>query len=143
MENLTVEKILEKAREKHQKIRIWYGDRETGRDWGDVFDTFGFVGKSVGKEPIFLLIRRETSIGGPAILTDCIVRITIDKKEVYRHPNFHQPEYSYKAVRKNSKLYKEGYRYSVFAGDTLIRNCQKEKQAQNEIDFHKGLRNVA
>jgi hypothetical protein len=77
------------------RIRVHYGDTETGRDWGDVFNVSGYVGKSTGREPILLMVDNARSMGGPAILTDCIVRIRYANRreggDIYRHPNYSPP----------------------------------------------------
>jgi len=76
---------------RNTRIRIFLGDEKTGKDWLEVWDTIGYVGRSTGNIKIPLLIRRKDSWGGGAILDDCIVKITIDKCVVYQHPNYHCP----------------------------------------------------
>lgn len=132
--------ILEKASRNRTKLRLWYGNKETGKDWGDVHDVFGYIGRSCGTVKIPLMIARRNSSGGPAILTDAIIKITEDKKTVYQHPKFHQPEYTIKPASKSLK--QSGYNYSVFAGEQNIRNTQTLVQAEHEVAFHKGERNI-
>lgn len=72
-----------------QRIRIFLGDRKTGKDWCQEWDTMGYVGKSTGKIKIPLLVNNSRSWGGGGISTGSIVRITIDKRDVYRHPKYH------------------------------------------------------
>lgn len=79
------------------RLRIFYGDNETGRFWGDV--SAGYIGRSMGagkypqRVPIMLPLR--TSMGGEPILTDCVVRIEYANKKhggtLYQHPAFHIP----------------------------------------------------
>jgi len=66
-------KWLETSRERKQRIRIWYG--KNGQCWNDEYDTIGYVGRSTGNQKIPLLIHNSRSMGGGAILDDCIVRI--------------------------------------------------------------------
>lgn len=139
--NENVLKILEDANRNHTKLRVWYGDKKTGRDWGEIYDTFGYIGRSCGTKKIPLLLKRKDSMWGGAILADCIVKITIDKKCVYQHPMFNQPKYRIEEASKS--LQKNGYGFSVFAGDSNIFNCKTRKQAENEVAFHLGIRNVA
>lgn len=139
--NKKVLRILENACKNSTKIRVWYGDKETGRDWGEIYDVFGYVGRSTGTQPIPILLKRRDSIGGGAMLPECIVRITIDKRDVYRHPKFNQPKYSITEASKGLK--DRGYNYCVFADGENIYNCKTLKQAENEIAFHLGTRNVA
>jgi hypothetical protein len=89
--------ILEEARQSNHSIRLrfCFGDTGTGRDWEEIHDTTGYIGRSTGSIKIPLLIHKVTSSGGPGILDHCIVRI--EKKnnggsyrEVYRHPKYHK-----------------------------------------------------
>ncbi len=136
-----VVKVLEKAIQTGEKLRIWYGDKVTGRDWMEIWDVYGRIGVSYGNVHIPLLIKTSRSTGGTPVLTDCIVKITLDKKTIYQHKSFNQPKF---IIRDASyELQKKGYMFSVYAGDTNIYNCKERKQAENEIAFHKGLRNKA
>lgn len=89
--------ILEEARQSNRSIRLrfCFGDVETGRDWGEVNDIAGYIGRSTGAIKIPLLLSKITSSGGGGLLDHCIVRI--EKKnnggsyrEVYRHPKYHK-----------------------------------------------------
>jgi hypothetical protein len=73
---IRVIEILEKARQNRTRIRIWYG--KNGHCWNDEFGTIGTVGRSTGQYKIPLLIKNRRSIGGAAILDDCIVRIDVN-----------------------------------------------------------------
>ncbi|MBQ7428390.1 hypothetical protein [Butyrivibrio sp.] len=133
-------KILDNAIKNRLKLRIWYGDPNTGRDWMEVYDVYGYIGRSCGTSKIPLLVKTSKSMGGGAILDHCIVKITADKKVVYKHSSYYQPELKIVDLSQLSKH--NDYPYSVYAGDTCIRNCKTRRQAENEIAFHKGLRNV-
>ena len=134
-------RVLENAMRTNKRIRIFYGDTETGRDWMEIYDTIGTIGRSCGQNKIPLLIKNSRSYGGGAILTHCIVKITIDKEIVYKHPKYYLPEMEIKEASNSLKA--EGYFYSVFADGKNIYNCKTLKQAENEVAFHKGLRNKA
>lgn len=137
----SVIRILEYARQNRIRIRLWYGDAKTGRNWMEVYDTIGIIGRSTGTYKIPLLIKNSRSIGGSAILDNCIVKITIDKKTVYQHPKFYTSQME---IREASvELKQKGYFFSVFAGDVNIYNCKTRQQAENEILFHMGKRNKA
>lgn len=88
-----VQKVLETARKSQETMRIFCGDVTTGRDWMDEYDTIGRIGRSIGAMKSPLLIPKD-DVGGPAILTHCIVRIVnvATGKEVYRHPTYHTPK---------------------------------------------------
>ncbi len=74
-----------------QRVRIFLGDTTTGKDWCEVYDTIGYIGRSTGTVKIPLLVHSSRSLGGGAILDHCIVKITIDKRTVYQHQNYHCP----------------------------------------------------
>ncbi len=133
--------ILDNAINTGVKLRIWYGDKDTGRDWMEVHGVYGRIGRSTGTVKIPLLIKTSRSLGGGAICDDCIVKITSDKSVLYQHPKFYQPKFH---IEEASDYLKSlGYQYSVFAGADIIRNCKTYKAAEREVAFHKGIRNVA
>ena len=86
-----VENILEASRRSKQRLRITYGDGETGRIWSDRA-MIGRISRSTGVMQIPLLISSRRSTGGQALLTDCIVRIQESPvgAELYRHPKLHE-----------------------------------------------------
>lgn len=131
--------ILNNAMTTKKRIRVFYGDTETGKDWLEIFDTMGYVSKSCGQIKIPILVNNSRSAGGSAILTNNIVKITIDKKVVYQHSKYYLPKMEIKEADETLK--KKGYFYSVFANGENIYNCKSLKQAENEIAFHKGTIN--
>lgn len=76
---------LEILRCKGIRVAIEYGDTENGRFWGDV--SKGRIGRSTGVTPVPLIVHNARSMGGEAILTHCILRITTTKGGalVYQH----------------------------------------------------------
>lgn len=64
--------ILDGAMKSHERIRVFYGDNETGRDWMEIYDTIGYVAHSYGSIQIPLLIKDSRSVGGIGILDDNI-----------------------------------------------------------------------
>ena len=90
-----VANILESSRLLRHRIRIFYGDRETGRDWGEENDVTGYVGRSTGASKIPLLVHNSRSYGGGALLDHCIVKImdTHTKRVLYSHPTYHRASY--------------------------------------------------
>lgn len=89
----TIVDILEKAREEPKtRLRFYYGDVKTGRDWGDIHDQVGYIGRSTGEIKIPLIIYNTRSYGGGALLDDCIVKIETSrgKRVLYEHPNYHK-----------------------------------------------------
>jgi len=119
----------------HTRIRLFYGDSKTGRDWCEEYDTMGYVGRSTGKIKIPLLINNSKSMGGGAILTGSIVRITIDKKDVYRHPKYHIGKVELKP---------SGYAnvpYGVWIDGMNQANFKTPEKAMKWADFIKGNTN--
>lgn len=86
-----VRTLLERYRRSGKELRIFYGDRQTGRDWLEEFDTVGTIGRSTGAMKVPLLMIDE--YGGTAISTNSIVRLmdVESGEELYRCKNYHQP----------------------------------------------------
>ena len=80
--------ILLDAMKHRDRIRIFFGDAESGADWCETFDTMGTIGLSCGTAKVPLLVYSVRSMGGDAISTDSIVKITRNKKVIYQHPNY-------------------------------------------------------
>jgi len=76
-----------------KRVRLFYGDPETGRDWGEENDVTGYVGLSTGtvKAPLLLASRRST--GGTAISVDRVLRMLVDGVETFRHSRYVEPDW--------------------------------------------------
>lgn len=85
-------KLLEFLRANKTRVRFHWGNTETGHDWNDDLDVAGTIGRSTGTYKIPILIHNRRSLGGGAILTDCIVKIEYANKKdggvIYEHPNY-------------------------------------------------------
>ena len=121
----TVISVLEWARKGNKRIRIFYGDRKTGRDWCEAYDTVGCVGRSSGISKVPILLRNCRSTSGTAILDDCIVKITWDHKVMYKHPEYHLP------------LKLDGNQIVDDEGQCFYRNDDKTK-VYNEYKWYTG-----
>lgn len=88
------------------RLKIYYGDIETGRDWHEEHDTVGYIGKSTGINKLPLLIHNSRSMGGGAIVTGCIVKIKDQKtgRVLYQHPKYQKP--TIEMVESDSPDYK-------------------------------------
>jgi hypothetical protein len=86
-----VKELLKLLNFSRRRVRIWYGDKETGRAWNEEHHVTGTIGRSSGYSKIPLMIPNRRSLGGPALLDHCIIRIDDinDRRTLYRHPNFH------------------------------------------------------
>lgn len=89
-------RVLESLRGKSQRIKIYVGDKVTGKDWMEESDKIGKIGRSSGPIKIPILLSTIDSTGGGAILDDCIVKIVTSPassaRVLYKHPNYHQGE---------------------------------------------------
>ena len=87
-------RIAKKIGRNPYRLKFAWGDAKTGQDWGETFDVAGYVGNSTGNKPIPLLIPRIDSIGGGAILDNCIVKISMAKggQVLWQHPNYQPPK---------------------------------------------------
>ena len=133
--------ILEKARRDKTRVRLFYGDTFLGTDWLEQTDTLGYISRTCGSIKVPILLSRETASGGPAILTDAIVRITIDKKEVYRNPKYVLP--TFEVCDNENVCNKDEYPYSVYSLDKkkVIVNCKTKEKAETMIAYIRGERN--
>ena len=131
--------ILDNAMKNHERIRVFYGDADTGCDWMEIYDTIGYVSRSCGSVKIPLLIKNSRSIGSTGILDGSIVKITIDKVVVYQQSNYRLPNMEIREASDSLKAI--GYNYSTFADGKNDLNCKTMKQAENHVAFLKGERN--
>lgn len=132
----SVKRILESNMNSANRLRIFYGDTETGSSWMNEYDVVGTISRSIGTMKVPLLVCSERSRGGSAILTDCIVKI-IDKNGVlYQHPKFNVPEIQVRPCKDN-----EGYSHEAIVGDGKLRaRFKSELSAQRWRDFMLGHR---
>lgn len=81
---------LERAQRERFRVRVWYGNTDTGRAWAEEHDVTGYIGRSTGRVKIPLIVHNTRSMGGPGLLDHCIVRIdrTDTAETLYRHPAF-------------------------------------------------------
>lgn len=90
-ENEKLWSVLSSLVHSKRRVRIWYGDRDTGTAWNEEYEVTGTIGRSRGNISIPLLIKNTRSTGGCALLDDCIVRIDdiAQKRTLYEADNFH------------------------------------------------------
>lgn len=125
---------LESARRTGAKVRLFFGDKETGRDWLEEWDVYGKVGRSMGPMKIPLLIKTCRSMGGGAISDDCIVRLIVNGREVYRHPKYHVGF----TIRETQT--EPGYTHAVDVGGKNHANFKSLTKAQRWVEFMRGER---
>lgn len=120
-----VVEVLERARRMDTRIRVYYGDPETGRDWMEEWDNTGYVSRSTGIKPIYILVHNRRSMGGGAISTRCILRITTsaEGRELYRHPKYQRPDLT---LQECAEI--DGYTWEVLRdGETHARFSSRAK----------------
>lgn len=82
-------KLLVRLNKTRERVKIHYGDHETGVDWLDEFYVTGTIGKSGGICKIPLMIHNTRSKGGFSILDKCIVKIKgLDGRILYKTKNY-------------------------------------------------------
>lgn len=119
-----VKDVINRLMNTDQKVRVFYGDKKTGRDWMDEYDVIGVLRRSSGSMKVPLLVAPR-ALGGGALLTGAIVRIvdTATKRELYRHKNYRLPSIVIEAIgpdeeyvesdRASRRLVDSGYTHSA------------------------------
>lgn len=125
-------------RNRRNRYRIYYGDRETGKVWNEFHDVMGYVSTSSGGpfKRCFILVNNKGAYGGGAITVQQVVGVQEirTKKFIYKHSNFHFPSF---IVNEESVVeVKEDGSLSVVA------NCQSEDEAMHIFKFLTGQRFV-
>jgi hypothetical protein len=130
-----IKAILERYLHTDKRIRLYYGNIETGQDWEEEFYTQGYIGKSTGTKPILILVNNTRSYGGGGILTGCIVKITENGWTIYQHKNYHHKNHEIKP----SDL--PEYESMVLSNGEITARFKKTEQSQRFVDFIEGRRN--
>ena len=120
--------LLNRLTESKKRVRLVYGDIDTGKDWLQEYDVIGSIGKSTGTNQIPLLLSNSRSTGGGAILEDCILKIVDvkSKKVLYQHDKYLAPKFD---------IVPSIVGYSVAVDGNVQANFKTIKQAQNYMDF--------
>jgi hypothetical protein len=122
------------------RIRVWYGNTNTGESWLEEYDTIGTVGRSTGQQKTPLLIKNSRSSGGGGILTNCITRIDVisSKRTIYKHPLFYVPTLGvYPNLDEETNI---KYPFIVLKNGTIQALFKTKGQAHRYIDFMTGER---
>lgn len=122
--------LLNRLYTSNQRIRLVYGDTDTGKDWLEEYDVIGTVSRSTGVNKVPLLINNARSIGGGSILDHCILKVVDvkSKRVLYQHKSYIEPNFTIEFIPSEN-------RYGVLVYDRLQATFKTEKQAQNYIDF--------
>lgn len=130
-----VRRILDNAMNSRSRIRIFYGDTKTGKQWDEEYDIIGRVGRSMGSIKIPLIIANSRSHGGPGILDSCIVAIaTAPSRFAYKHPTLDLGEWTVgPAISK-------GYCEASYKDGNLVGQFKKPGAAKRHCEFMTGKR---
>jgi hypothetical protein len=133
--NEHVKTVLNSLNSTYERVRLFYGDTDTGEVWTEEYDVLGRVGNSTGASKVAILINNSSSMGGGAILTHCIVGIVTTKgKWLYKHEKFDTGEW----IIKQSDL--PEYVSAVLHNSEIHARFKTLKQAENYCKFMRGER---
>lgn len=120
------------------RVRIFYGDVSTGKNWNEEYDTIGNVGKSTGNIKIPLLIKNKRSRGGGVISDNCILKIVdIHTNEVlYQNANYKPDNFIclYKSVSSDEAIVCINEESNIYA------NCKTMDKAVRLCNFMNGFK---
>jgi hypothetical protein len=80
--------ILECARIGGKRVRLYYGDAYTGKDWHEEHDVCGTLSTSTGPVRVPILLANNHSRGGGHILDHCIVKIKHGQRVLWQHAKY-------------------------------------------------------
>ena len=129
--------ILLDAMKHRDRIRIFFGDAESGADWCGTFGNMGTIGLSCGPNKVPMLKHYVRSMGGiccifrnEAISTNSIVKITRNKKVIYQHPKY------------NCNIKIDGYNIvDCHDNKKIYWHANDPAKVQRFFEFLKGTRN--
>ena len=134
-----VKRVLLHAQANRLRIRLFYGDKDTGKSWHEENDVCGYIGNTTGSQKHAILRYNSRSIGGGMILDHCIVAIQCGKEYLYKHENFDVGQWCIKdsgAIKNITDLRK----FTVFVGDKEQATFLEHKKAVRYMNFMKGER---
>lgn len=142
-ENEKLWKVLSSLVHSGRRVRIWYGDTETGRSWNEEYEVTGTIGRSTGKIAIPLLLKNSRSHGGSPLLVDCIIRIDDikEKRTIYKADNFHVEDMKVYEIFGDLIYKYQVAKLSEDSGEWEVQASFKtEQQAHNYVAFMRGER---
>ena len=140
-----MDKIIKECELAHtykNRVRLWYGDADTGKSWDEEYDVVGYIGHSTGPYSIPILLPNSKSNSGVGILTNRIIRIDdiTSHYTCYKHPKFHVDPMEIKD-EDNPELQEKGCFASVYQENRgCVARFKTRKQAENYIKFMNGER---
>ena len=122
-----------------ERLQFYWGDPETGLDWGEIYDVRGRLGVTTGKIKMFILVNNKRSYGGSILLTDHIVRIDWankkgrDRKIVYCSKYYHTKDDEKKLFGDN-KLDNATLKNSIIAWKQLEKITKMKHADEKEFE---------
>jgi len=136
-----VKQILLSELNSNNRLRLFFGDVETGKDWNEEHDTIGYIRCSTGETPILLLINNKRSSSGGAILTHCIIKIIKGNKVLYQNPKYNCGKFYWELESIEGECTEIVYKYKDDGNSDWVAKFKKAGQAKRWIDFITGKRN--
>lgn len=125
--NRKVIDTLEYCRKNRLRVKINYGDIETGKSWNEEHDTMGYVSMSKGYEARFpILVHNARAYGGRSLMDNSVLKIqeSKGKRVLYQAPNFQPSTFEIKESTKH------GYTHSLYIDGSLYSNHKSLKSAE-------------
>lgn len=124
-----VMRAIERLHETGARVRIIYGDRDTGESWNEFHDITGMIGRSTGRIKIPLMVANRRSLGGQGIFSASIIYLQIIGGPVlYKHDRFDSANDWRQDVQ------------DVYHNGQLIAHCETAARAAKTRDFLAGIR---
>lgn len=119
-----------------QRVRLFYGDTQTGKAWPEENEVCGYIGRSSGSVKVPLLIANRRSMGGGSILDHCIVAIVCTGSGLflYRHQTFDAGQW------QTAPATADGYAADVLHNGQTHARFNTRERAAKYCDFMRGLR---
>jgi hypothetical protein len=129
-----VVRALEEVRSADVRVRLYYGDRKTGRDWLEEHHVEGYIGCSTGPLKVPLLIYNRRSAGGFALLDHCIVKIKrTTGSDLYQHPKYHTGTFVVRNLGPDNRHRRKRYTHAVDVDGQNHANFRSQKEADEYV----------
>lgn len=130
-----VARILTNIHRSDARIRLFYGDPQTGEDSMEEYDIIGAVGCTTGV-PSPILVANKRSSRGSLIFCENVLKITCDKQVLWQASNYHLPRlFVVQTVSDNICVVKRNER-------APLRVFDSKRGADNYVAFLQGRRNI-
>lgn len=127
-----IAELINKIIEQKLRVRIFYGDRITGKDYCLRFDTIGYIIRTKEIYPQAALVKEKGSFINCKIDLNSIVKITVKKKSIYEHPGY----YIHLNIKENDNyffLYKYDDAEAIFSSNS-------KTETEREMEIYQGKR---